>query len=135
MKTFRGYMKNEHKVERKKNIYIIIAAVLFIILSANIYSSVKSYKYRRLCDKYREQLIAAETTNRELTDRFGRVAEIAGRIKETTNANITDARGIIETVEILRSQIKELEDCLGSFSQSEYYSYWDSYFRDEGLID
>ena len=122
-------------MERKKNIYIIIAAVLFIILSGNIYNSVKSYKYRRLCAEYREQLIATEETNRELTDRFGRVAEITGRIKETTNANITDARGIIETVEILRSQIKELEDCCRSFSQSEYYQYWDSYYHDEGLME
>ena len=122
-------------MEYKKHIYIIIAAVLFIILSANIYSSIQSFKYRRLCNQYREQLIAAETTNTELTDRFGRVTEITGRIKETTNTNITDARGIIETVEILRAEIKELEDCCGSFSQSEYYSYWDSYFRDEGLID
>ena len=123
------------KNEGKKTIYIIITAVLFIILSGNIYSSIQSYKYRRLCAEYREQLIAAETTNRELTDRFGRVAEIAGRIKETTNANITDARGIIETVERLRAEIKELEDCCGSFNQSEYYQYWDSYFHDEQLMD
>lgn len=116
-------------MERKKNIIIIIAAVLlFIIFSNNIYSSVKSYKYRRLCSEYREQLIATEEENRELADRIGRVAEITGRIKETTDANITDARGIIETVEILRSQIKELEDCCGSFSQCEYYQYWDSYY-------
>ena len=129
MKIIRGYMKNE------KTIYIIIAAVLFIILSANIYNSIQSYRYRRLCDKYRTELITAEETNRELTDRFGRITEITGRIKETTNANITDARGIIETVEILRSQIKELEDCCGSFSQSEYYEYYDSYYRSEGLMN
>ena len=123
-------------MERKKNIYIIIAAAVFcIVLSANIYSSVKSYKYRRLCAEYREQLIAAETTNRELADRIGRVTEITGRIKETTNANVTDARGIIETVEILRTQIQELEDCCGGFNQSEYYHYWDSYYRNEGLMD
>ena len=124
MKMFRGYMKNEGK----KNIFIIIAAMFFIILSRNIYNSVQSYQYRRLCNQYREQLIAAETTNRELADRFGRITEITGRIKETANANVTDARGIIETVEILRSQIKELEDCCGSFSQSEYYQYWDYYY-------
>lgn len=116
-------------MEHKKNIFITIAAVAFcIVLSRNIYNSVKSLKYRRLCDKYREQLIAAEEANRELTDRIGRITEVVGRIKETTNANITDARGIIETVEILRSQIKELEDCLGSFNQSEYYQYWDNEF-------
>ena len=122
-------------MEYKKNIIFIIAAVLFIILSANVYNSVKYYKYRRLCNQYREQLIAAEETNRELTDRFGRVSEIVGRIKETTNSNIADARGIIETVEILRSQIKELEDCCRCFSQSEYYQYWDSYYHDEQLMD
>ena len=132
MKTFRNYMENEME---HKTIYTIIAAVLFIILSANVYNSVKYYKYRRLCNEYREQLIATEKTNRELTDRFGRVAEIAGRIKETTNANITDARGIIESVERLRAEIKELEDCCGSFSQSEYYQYWDSYYHDEQLMD
>lgn len=118
----------------KKTIYITIAAFC-VVFSRNIYNSVKSYKYRRLCDEYREQLIAATETNRELADRIGRITEITGRIKETTNANITDARGIIETVEILRSQIKELESCLGSFSQSEYYQYWDSYYRNEGLMD
>ena len=113
-------------MERKKTIYIIFAILLFIILSANIYNSAQSYKYRGLCDEYREQLIATEEANRELADRIGRVAEITGKIKETTDANITDARGIIETVEILRSQIKEIEDCLGSFNQSEYYNYWDN---------
>lgn len=121
----RGYMKNEGK----KNIIFIIAAVAFcIIFSGNIYNSVQSYKYRRLCDKYREQLIATENANRELTDRIGRVAEITGRIKETTDANITDARGIIELTEELRTQVYELESCLGSFNQSEYYQYWDNIY-------
>lgn len=122
-------MKNE------KNIFVIFAILLFIIFSADIYNSVKSYKYRRLCDEYREQLIATEEANRGLTDRIGRVTEITERIKKTADSNITDARGIIETVEILRSQIKELEDCCGSFNQSEYYQYWDSYYRNEGLMD
>ena len=122
-------------MERKTK-YIIIAAVSFcIVLSGNIYNSIESYRYRRFCSEYREQLIAAETTNRELTDRFGRVAEIAGRIEETANANITDTRGIIETVERLRTQIQELEDCCGGFNHSEYYHYWDSYYRNEGLME
>ena len=124
-------MKNEHK----KNIIFIIAAVLCIVFSTNIYNSIESYKYRRLCDKYREQLITTENANRELTDRIGRVAEITGRIKETANANIADARGIIETVEILRTQIQELENCCGGFNQSEYYQHWDSYYHDEQLMD
>ena len=122
-------------MEYKKNIIFIIAAVLFIVLSANIYSSIKYHEYRRLCDKYREQLITAEEENRELTDRFGRVTEVVGRLHETTERNVADARGIIETVEMLRSQIKELEDCCRSFNQYEYYQYWDSYYHDEQLME
>ena len=130
MKTIRDYMKNE------KTIFIIIAAVaVFITLSANIYNSIKSYQYRRLCSEYREQLIAATEANREFADRIGRIAEIVGRIKEAADANITNAKGIIETVEQIRTQIQELENICGSFNQSEYYSYWDSCYRDEGLMD
>ena len=113
----------------KKIKFIIIIAVLFIIFSGNIYNSVKSYKYRRLCNQYRESLIATEEENRELADRIGRIAEITGRIKETTDANITDARSIIETVEMLRTQIQELENiCYGSDSIDSYYSYWDNIY-------
>ena len=125
MKMIRGCMENE----RKKNIYIIFAILLFITLSANIYNSVKSYKYRRLCNQYTEQLTAATETNRELTNRIGRIAEIAGRIKETTERNVTDGTGIIEAVEILRAQIQELENiCYGSNSIDSYYNYWDNEF-------
>lgn len=124
------------KNERKKNIFIIAIIAVCVILSANIYNSIQSYKYRRFCDEYRTELNRAEEANRELTDRIGRITEITGRIKETANANITDARGIIETVEILRSQIQELENiCYGSNSIDSYYNYWDSYFRDEGLMN
>ena len=119
-------MKNE--MERKKNIYTIAAVAFCTLLSNNIFPSIKSYKYRRLCDQYRNQLIPTEGTNRELTDKIGRISEITRRIKGTADSNITDARDIIETVEILRSQIKELEDCCGGFDYNEYYRYWDSYY-------
>ena len=123
--TFRGYMENE----RKKNIIFIAAITFCIILSANVCNSVKSYKYGRLCNQYREQLIAAETTNRELADKIGRITEITGKIKGTTNANITDAREIIETIEILRTQIQELENiCYGYDTLDSYYNYWDNEF-------
>ena len=123
-------------MERKKNIYIYFIAVAFcIVFSGNIYSSVKSYKYRRLCDQYREQLISATETNRNLTDRIRRIAEITGGIKETANANIADARGIIEAVEELRMQIQELENICGGFDYNKYYQYYDSYYRNEGLME
>ena len=112
-----------------KKIFNVIVSIIFILLLFGcIRNTARSYRYRNLCDKYREQLIATEEENRELADRIGRVAEITGRIKETADANITDARSIIETVERLRTEVQELEDCLGSFSQSEYYSYWDNIY-------
>ena len=96
----------------RKTIYIIIAAVFCIILSANIYSSIQSHEYRRLCDQYRKQLITTEATNRELTDRIERITEITGRITEiveriaeTTERNVTETRVSSERIEILREQI------------------------------
>lgn len=116
-------------MSKKIKFIITIAAVAFcIVFSGNIYSSIQSYKYRRLCDKYREQLSAATETNRTLNDRLGRVTEVVGRLHETTERNVTDARGIIELTEELRTQVYELESCLGSFNQSEYYSYWDNIY-------
>ncbi len=111
-----------------KFIIFIIAVAFCIVFSGNIYSSIQSYKYRRLCSEYREQLIAATETNRTLNDRLGRITEIVGRLHETTERNVTDARGIIEITEELRTQVYELESCLGSFNQSEYYSYWDNIY-------
>lgn len=111
-----------------KFIIFIIAIAFCIVFSGNIYSSIQSYKYRRLCDKYREQLIAATETNRTLNDRLGRITEVVGRLHETTERNVTDARGIIELTEELRAQVYELESCLGSFNQSEYYSFWDNIY-------
>ena len=127
-------MKNE--MERKKNILFFIAAVaVCIIFSANIFNSIESYRYRGLCNQYREQLIAAEEENRELANRIGRITEIVGSIGEICNRNVTDARGIIELTEELRAEVYELESCIGSFNQSEYYNYWDSYYHDEELME
>ena len=127
----RGCMKNEYK----KNIIFIIAALLFIILSANIYSSVKSYKYRRLCDQYRAELDRATEANRELRKTIEECQNITGSIGELCNRNVKSSKDIIEITEELRAQVYELENCLGSFSQSEYYNYWDSYYHDEQLME
>ena len=115
-------------MERKKNIYIIIAIAFCIILSANIYNSVKSYKYRKLCDRYREQLNTATDENRELRRTIEECQNITGSIGELCNRNISSSRGIIEITEELRAKVYELESSLGSFSQSEYYKYWDNEF-------
>ena len=117
-------------MSKKIKFIITIAAVAFcIVFSGNIYNSIQSYKYRRLCDEYRESLIATEETNRTLNDRLGRITEVVGRLHETTERNVTDARGIIETTELLRAQIQELENiCYGSDSIDNYYSYWDNIY-------
>ena len=125
MKTIRGYMKNEGK----KNIFFIIVVVVFcIILSANIYNSVKYHEYRRLCNQYTEQLDRATNENTELRRTIEECQSITGSIGELCNRNISSSQGIIELTEELRTKVYKLESCLGSFNQSEYYSYWDNEF-------
>lgn len=116
-------------MERKKNIFITIAAFAFcIILSADIYNSIKSYKYRRLCDKYRTEFDRAANEIELLRRTIEECQSITGSIGELCNRNVESSRGIIEIAEELRSQVYELESCLGSFNQSEYYQYWDNEF-------
>lgn len=122
MKMLRGYMENE------KTIYIIFAILFFITLSANIYNTTQSYKYRRLCDEYRTELNRATNENRELGRTIEECQNITGSIGELCNRNIKSSRDIIEITEELRSKVYELESCLGSFNQFEYYNYWDNEF-------
>lgn len=113
----------------KKIINIAGVTVFILLLFGCIRNTARSYRYRNLCDKYREQLSIAETTNRELNNRFISVQEVVGRLTETANANITDARSIIETVERLRTEVQELENiCYGSDFIDDYYNYWDNIY-------
>ena len=112
----------------RKTIFIIFIILFCITLSGNIYNSVQYHKYRGLCNKYREQLVATENANRELTETVGKCRSIAESIGELCDRNVSDARGIIETIEELRNKVYELENSLGNFSQSEYYNYWDNEF-------
>lgn len=113
----------------KKIINIIVSIVFILLLFGCIRNTARSYEYRRLCDKYTEQLYAATETNRTLNDRLGRITEVVGRLHETTERNVTDARSIIETTELLRTQIQELENiCYGSDSIDDYYNYWDNIY-------
>ena len=120
----------------KKVFSIIVSIVFILLLFGCIRNTARSYRYRNLCSQYREQLSITETANRELNNRLISVQEVVGRLAETTERNVTDARSIIETVELLRTQIQELENiCYGSDSIDSYYSYWDSIYRDEQLMD
>ena len=111
----------------KKVFNIIVSLVFILLLFGCIRNTAKSYEYRRLCDKYTEQLSAAAETNRTLNDRLSRITEVVGRIHETTERNVTDARSIIETTELLRTQIQELENiCYGYDTLDSYYDWLDS---------
>lgn len=113
----------------KKIINIILSIIFILLLFGCIRNTARSYRYRNLCDKYREQLSATETANRALNDRLGRITEVVGRLSDTANANVSDARSIIETVERLRTEVQELENiCYGSDSIDSYYSYWDNIY-------
>ena len=131
----RGYMKNE--MEHKKNIIYIIAVfiVFCIVFSGNIYNSVKSFNYRRHLDTAREQLVRAEEYNRELTERLRSISTNVQKLGELTERNVSGVRQCIEIIEETRIIVQELEDCCGSFNQSEYYSYWDNEFRDKAIIE
>ena len=114
--------------EGKKNIYIIIAIAFCIIFSGNIYNSIESYKYRRLCDQYRTELDRTTNANRELRETIEECQRITESIGELCNRNISSSQGIIEFTEELRAQVYDLENCIRSFSQPEYYNYWDNEF-------
>ena len=117
-------MKNE------KNIFFIIAAaaVFFIVFSTNIYNSVKSYNYRRLCNQYRTELNRATNEIELLGRTIEECQNITGSIGELCNRNVKSSRDIIEIAEEIRAKVYELENRIGSFSQSEYYQYWDNEF-------
>lgn len=103
---------------------IINGITVIFILCLFIYSTICTRKLneaRGLYNQYQQRCIEAE----RICDR---VREISGKIRETTERTVKNARDAAETVELLRTQIQELEDCCGSFNQCEYYQYWDSYF-------
>ena len=111
----------------KKIINIIISLVFILLLFCSIRNTARSYRYRNICNKYREQLSSTAETNRALNDRLSRITEIVGRLSETTERNVTDARSIIETVELLRTQVQELENiCYDNNTIDSYYDWLDS---------
>ena len=111
----------------KKIFSIIISIVFILLLFCCIRNTTRSYRYRNLCNQYREQLSSTAETNRALNDRLGRITEIVGRLSETTERNVTDARSIVETVELLRVQVQELENiCYDNNTIDSYYDWLDS---------
>lgn len=111
----------------KKVFNIIVSIVFILLLFGCIRNTTRAYRYRDLCNQYREQLNETTETNRALNDRLGRITEVVGRLHETTERNVTDARSIIETVELLRTQVQELENiCYDNNTIDSYYDWLDS---------
>ena len=103
---------------------IINGITVIFILCLFIYSTICTRKLneaRGLYNQYQQRCIEAE----RICDR---VREISRKIRETTERTVKNARDAAETVELLRTQIQELEDCCGSFNQCEYYQYWDNIY-------
>ena len=109
---------------------INIAGIIFILfLLINCIRNTKQLnKYRGHLDTAREQLIRAEEYNRELTERLESISANVQKLGELTDRNVSGVRQCIEIIEETRVIVQELEGCCGSFSQCEYYQYWDSYF-------
>ena len=101
---------------------INIAGIIFI-LCLLLYSSICTRKLneaRGLYNQYQQRCIEAE----RICDR---VREISGEIRATTERTVKNARDAAETVELLRMQIKELENiCYGYDTLDSYYDWLDS---------
>ena len=121
--------------ERKKNIIIAATVAFCIICAGNIYNSIQSNKYRRLYNELRNRVTYAENTNRTLELTIEQCQSICRELGGSIDRNINSAREAVELIEQIRTQVYELESCLGVFDLSEYYQYWDSYYRNEGLIE
>lgn len=123
-------------MEHEKNIYIIIAVIAFcIIFSGNIYSSIQSFKYRRLCDELRGRVTDAEDTNKRLAETVEKCQSICGELGCSIDRNISSAREAVELIEQIRAQVYELENCVSGLNYNKYYNYWDSYYHNEGLME
>ena len=112
----------------KKIINIIISLVFILLLFCCIRNTKQLNKYRGHLDTVRNELIRSEEYNRELTERLGSISTNVYKLGELADRNVSGVRQCIEIIEETRVIVQKLEDCCGSFSQSEYYQYWDSYY-------
>ena len=105
----------------KKIINIITVIFILCLFGYSTICTRKLNKARGLYNQYQQRCIEAERI-------CNRVREISEKIRTTTERTVKNARDAAETIELLRVQVQELEDCCGSFSQCEYYQYWDNIY-------
>lgn len=119
----------------KKVFNIIVSIIFILLLFCSIRNTKQLNKYRRHLDTARNELLRSEEYNRELTERLGSISNNVHKLGELADRNVSGVRQCIEIIEETRVIVQELEDCCGSFNQSEYYQYWDSYYHDEQLME
>lgn len=110
--------------ERFKKVFKYIIAIVFAVLflcsvSTNIGLGLSDRYFRNLSEQYRTELAAAVATNTELgrkLEESRRVIEDCSRttaeLRDTTNRNITTARGAIELLRDIREKVVLLESRL-----------------------
>lgn len=135
--------EKELNEKTKKIIGIIVAScIAFTLLLSTVFFAVQSYRAGRLYNTAREQLDRAISDNRELTSQLeelgiiiGTVNEEVGELGAITERNIKTAREAVEVIEELRIKIMDLERSCGSFDWDSYYNYYDTYFKEIGILD
>lgn len=135
--------EKELNEKTKKIIGIIVAScITFTLLLSTIFFAVQSYRAGRLYNTAREQLDRAISDNRELTSEIEELRVIVGTVNEEveelgtiTERNIKTAREAVEVIEELRIKIMDLERSCGSFDWDSYYNYYDTYFKEIGILE
>lgn len=112
----------------EKIIKYIVIAIISLLLTSTITSSIKSFKLGKLCDQLRERISDAENTNTKLAGTITDCQSICGDLEQSVNRNITTSREAIELIEEIRVQVQSLEVVTGNWDSDEYYRYWDSVY-------
>lgn len=112
----------------EKIIRWIIIAIIAVLFTSTIISTVKSYQLGRLCNQFRERIADAEDTNRRLAETVGKCQSICGELGDSVDRNIRTAREAVELIEEIRVQVQNLEMVTGDFNPDDYYNYWDSVY-------
>lgn len=135
--------EKELNEKTKKIIGIVVAScIAFTLLLSTVFFAVQSYRAGRLYNTAREQLDRAISDNRELTSQLEKLGIIIGTVNEEvgelgaiTERNIKTAREAVEVIEELRIKIMDLERSCGSFDWDSYYDYYDTYFKEIGILE
>ena len=107
---------------------VIVTALISVFAGVLIGGLIESNQSRREIDGIREQLNRANGINTELAGELGQCQEITRELGNAINGDINTIRDCIETIEVLRTEIGNLENCCNNIDWDSYYNYWDAYY-------